>query len=188
MEPSSTTYVALGLLAKRSGSGYDIAAFAERSLRHFWPVNRSQLYTELSRLEELGWASGTAVEQDRYPNKRVYQTTSAGLAALRHWLDGTSHKRRQRTQDAVVLKTFLGSFMNPEHLADQLRDHREHAVMLHAELSAVIEHLDTKGPTGPHRFGRAAARYGVLQAEATIMWTDEVQELLKANPGPTATD
>jgi DNA-binding PadR family transcriptional regulator len=178
MTPSATTFVVLGLLARRPGSGYDIAAFADKSVHFFWPISRSQLYSELSRLEELGWASGTAVYQDRYPNKRVYQTTPAGMAALREWLDAAPQQQRQRTQDAMVLKTFLGAFMSPDRLADQLRDHREQAENLRAKLSAVVGHLDAKGPAGPHRFGRATARYGVLQAEATIAWTEEVQALL----------
>ena len=65
-------------------------------------------------------------------------------------------------------------------------DHKEQAEKLHAELSAVVGHLDAKGPTGPHRFGRAAARYGVLQAEATIAWTEEVQSLLQEQRPPKA--
>ena len=94
MTPSVPTFVVLGLLAKRPGSGYDIVAFAERSVSFFWPLSRSQLYTELSRLEDLGWASGTTVEQDRYPNKRVYEPTPAGMTALREWL------QRQAEEDA----------------------------------------------------------------------------------------
>ena len=179
MTSSAATFVVLGLVARRPGSGYDIAAFADRSVRHFWPISRSQLYTELSRLEELGWASGTAVQQDRYPTKRVYEATPAGLAALRQWLDSAPRQHRQRMQDPVVLRTFLGPHMSRDRLADQLRAHREQAETLCAELSDVVDHLDAKGPVGPHRFGRATARYGVLQAEATIAWTQEVQAMLR---------
>ncbi|MBA3309518.1 MAG: PadR family transcriptional regulator [Nocardioidaceae bacterium] len=186
MAPPVSTFVVLGLLARRPGSGYDVAAFAEKTVRHFWPISRSQLYIELSRLEELGWATGTAVQQDRYPDKRDYETTPAGIAALREWLDESPHRQRQRTQDAVMLKTFLGSYMSPDRLADQLRDYREQAEKLRAELLAVVEHLDAKGPTGPHRFGRATARYGVLQSEATIAWTEEAQTLLDVERGHDA--
>ncbi len=186
MNPSSTTFVVLGLLAKRPGSGYDIAALANRSVRHFWPVSRSQLYTELARLEELGWARGTAVQQDRYPNKRVYETTPTGMSALREWLDSAQPQQRRRNQDLAVLKTFLGAYMDPDRLTGQLRDHREQAEKLRAELEAVIGHLDGSEPSASRRFGRASARYCVLQAEATIAWTEEVQALLDAESGPEA--
>ena len=185
MAPAAMTFVVLGLVAKRPGSGYDIAAFADRSVRHFWPLSRSQLYTELSRLEDLGWVSGITVEQDRYPNKRVYDITSAGTAALREWLEAGSGTQPQRTRDPLVLKTFLGSFMDPDRLAEQLDHHRGQTAELRAKLLAVIGHLDSMETNSSRRFGRASARYGVLQAEATIAWIQEVQALLEAEQGPT---
>lgn len=186
MTPPSSTYVVLGLLAKRSGSGYDVAAFADRSVRFFWPISRSQLYAELARLEEVGWASGTAVQQRRYPNKRVYEITESGAEALSEWLDDAP-LQQGRTQDAMVLRTFLGSHMSPDRLAAQLREHREQAQRTREELSAVVGHLDDKAePTESQRFGRASARYGVLQAEATIAWTEEVEALLEAERGAQA--
>ncbi len=186
MTPSATTFVVLGLLAKRPGSGYDIAALANRSVRHFWPISRSQLYTELARLEELGWATGTVIQQNRYPNKRVYEITPAGMSALREWLDTAPPQPRKRNQDLAVLKTFLGAYMNPDRLADQLRDYQRQAEELHAELSAVIAELDRSEPTASRRFGRASARQCVLQAEATMAWTREVQALLEAEAAPKA--
>lgn len=129
-------------------------------------------------MEQLGWARGQAVQQEKYPNKRVYEATPAGLAALREWLDAPSRTRRQRTQEEIVLKAFLGTHMTPQRLYGQLQEHREHAEEQRRSLAAVVEHLDAKGPVGPHRFARATARYGILQAEATIAWTKEVQALL----------
>jgi len=178
MKPVASTFVVLGLLAKKPGSGYELAAFADRTARFFWPISRSQLYAELSRLEQLGWARGTAVRQERYPDKRVYEPTADGLTALQAWLDDAP-QQRQRGQELTVLMTFLGPFVSRERLADQLRICREQAERLHAELTAVVEHLEGKQEqTESHRFGQASARYGVLQAEATIAWTEEVQALL----------
>jgi len=187
MRPTDATYVVLGLLAKRPGSGYDLAAFADRSVRHFWPISRSQLYAELCRLEELGWASGTTVQQERYPNKRVFQTTPVGLEALRGWLDAEP-RWRARMQEEVVLKAFLGAYMSRDRLAAQLLQYREEADKQRALLTAVVEHLDAKGPGGPHIFGRATARFGILQAEATIAWTDEVRALLAADMAHGSSD
>jgi drug/metabolite transporter superfamily protein YnfA len=68
--------------------------------------------------------------------------------------------------------------MNPDRLADQLQEHRAQAETWRAALSAVVARLDAMDPTASRHFGRASARYGVLQAEATIAWTEEVQALL----------
>ena len=94
--------------------------------------------------------------------------------------------RRQPTQDAIVLRAFLGSYMTRERLAEQLAGHREQAEETLAALTAVVAHLDAKDPTEAHLFGRASARYGVLQAEATIAWTREVQALLARRREPQA--
>lgn len=189
----ASTYVVLGLLARKPGSGYDVAAFAERSARFFWPISRSQLYSELSRLEELGWATGTAVKQDRYPDKRVYEPTPAGMQALRDWLETpntgrtqrTGQRKGQRTQD-IVLRTFLGSYMSQRRLGEQLQDYRVHAEHQHAALSAVMDRIDARGLDYPRALARATARYGVMQAEATIAWTKEVEALLERHSDETA--
>lgn len=180
MAHPASTYVVLGLLAKRPGSGYDTAAFAARSVAYFWPISRTQVYSELARLEELGWASGTVVAQDRYPDKRVYGPTSDGLAALRDWLDAPTP--RQRVQD-VVLRTFFGAYMSPRRLAEHLQEHRQHAEKRHAELTAVVEQLDGRGVDHSRALARVTARYGVLQAQATIAWTVEAQALLEQSEG-----
>ncbi len=172
----ASTYVVLGLLAKKPGSGYDTVAFADRSVRYFWPISRSQVYSELSRLEELGWVSGTVVAQDRYPDKRVYEATPDGLRELRDWLDVPAP--RQRIQD-VVLRSFFGAHMSSQRLSEQLAECRQQAEKLHAELSAIVEHLDAKGLDHSRALSQATARYGVLHAEATIAWTTETQALLE---------
>ncbi len=48
----------------------------------------------------------------------------------------------------------------------------------YAQLSQVIGHIEAKGLDRSRALGRATARYGLLQAEATIAWTKEVQALL----------
>lgn len=180
MTPAVATFVVLGLLAKRPGSGYDIVAFAERSVSFFWPLSRSQLYAELTHLEELGWATGTVVEQDRYPNKRVYEPTPAGMAALREWLEAPAITQKQRTRDPMVLKTFLGTYMSPERLAEQLKEHRDQAAQRRAKLLAVLARIDAQDPTPSRNYGRAAARYGILQAEAAMAWAEEVLPLAES--------
>lgn len=177
----------LGLLAKRPGSGYDLAALAERSIHHFWPISRSQLYSELPRLEELGWAEGVVVAQERYPNKRVYVPTAAGLDALRTWLDAPANEG-QRTRNGALLKVFLGAFMSRDRLEHLLVRHRDDAERRRAELTAVAEDLRAQELTEARRYGLAAVRYGILQTEATITWVEETRTLLfpESAGGPAA--
>lgn len=173
-----TTFVVLGLLAKHPGSGYDLVAFAERSVAYFWPITRSQLYSELARLETLGYAKSTAVAQERYPDKRVYEPTPAGLDALRAWLD-EPRLERTRTKNGVLLRIFFGGFMSPERTRAMLAQYRARAEQQRDELADIAEHLHAEGLTTGRLFGLATVRYGILQAEADIAWTDETEALLE---------
>src|SRR6266511_1189113 len=76
----TTAFAVLGLLSLRDLSGYELAAFADQSLAYFWPMHRSLVYRELRRLEDGGYIAGTAVAQDRVPDKRVYRLTERGRA------------------------------------------------------------------------------------------------------------
>lgn len=177
MRLSTTAFVTLGLIAKHPGSGYDLAALAERSIAHFWPIPRSQLYSELTRLEDLGYLSGTAVRQDRLPDKRVYQATESGLAALREWLD-TEGFERLRSKNAALLKFFFGKFMTPERLGPLLQEYRRDAENRREELVAIATRLQSQ-ITPERLFGLATLRHGILQAEAAVAWTIEAETLIE---------
>lgn len=79
----SLRYAALGLLAKRPGSGYDLLRRFERTIGNFWVATQSQLYTELGRLER----DGCIKVVDTGPRSRkVYSATDAGRADLAEWI------------------------------------------------------------------------------------------------------
>jgi len=177
MSLPTTTYVTLGLIAKHPGSGYDIAALAERSIAHFWPVPKSQLYSELTRLEDSGFVAGVTVRQDRFPDKRVYEVTEAGLVALREWLDDQGFERL-RSKNAALLKFFFGKFMTPERLASLLQEYRSDAEQRRGELLAIAGRLESQ-LTPERLFGPATIRHGILQAEAALAWTNETEKLIQ---------
>src|SRR5207245_7840449 len=68
-------------------SGYDLHQAVDRSVRHMWPISKSQVYAELARLEPLGLVGGTDVPQERLPDKRVFSLTGAGEGGLDEWLE-----------------------------------------------------------------------------------------------------
>jgi PadR family transcriptional regulator AphA len=51
---SMTSYGVLGLLTFGAMSGYDLTKQAERSIGYFWTPAKSQVYSELRRLAEMG--------------------------------------------------------------------------------------------------------------------------------------
>ena len=167
-----TSYAVLGLVDKiPASSGYQLAAVAEESLACFWPISRTLLYRELRRLEDLGWVQGTAVRQQRLPDKRTYTLTAAGRQALADWLTQPGHGPTV-LRNGFLLKFFYGMRMDPVDLRRLMSDYREALQADLARLTALVDELKDRPRA---RVGRLAALHGVRVAQAQLGWLDEVE-------------
>lgn len=177
MLPTSS-FVVLGLLSKISPlSGYDITAFADRSVAHFWSISRTLVYRELARLEELGYVEANHVVQERLPDKRIYAPTPDGLAALDEWLADPTIPLTS-AKHGFLVKFFFADRMSHHRVDSLLADYQESTAEQVADLSAIANHLADMPDA---IFGLLAARYGVLAAEARLRWLREVEEVLGAH-------
>lgn len=91
--------VLLSLLAERSMHGYQANALLEfRKVRDWAGVSRPQIYYSLDKLARLGFlASAEPEEAGGGPERRVFETTAIGRAALADALerqDWTQHTER----------------------------------------------------------------------------------------------
>ncbi|MEZ0067011.1 DNA-binding PadR family transcriptional regulator [Streptacidiphilus sp. MAP12-20] len=120
-----TSWAVLGLLSfGRELSGYDLKKWADQSLGFFyWSPSYSQIYSELRRLESVGYAASEEVAGD-IRAKRLYRITPVGEDALRAWA-------RETPVEPVVLKhgpmlrLWLGHLQDPERLREMLLAQRE---------------------------------------------------------------
>jgi DNA-binding PadR family transcriptional regulator len=105
MELTHTSYVILGLLYERPGSGYDIKQTADHSTRHFWAISFGQIYPELKRLTEEG-----LVEVEESPTgsrqRNVYRITEPGREALAFWVADTTRSPCE-IRDEMLLKVYF---------------------------------------------------------------------------------
>src|SRR5436309_11686118 len=97
----SLRYGLLGLLAGEPRSGYDLSRYFAVSMGNVWPAQHSQIYPELARLVAEGLITQTG-EGPR--GRKVYQTTPAGLEALRDWMRQTEPDYSIR--DGALLRLF----------------------------------------------------------------------------------
>lgn len=153
-------------------SGYDLNAFAERTIGYFWPLSRSAIYKELARLEAMGYVSGSVVVQERLPDKRLFELTPAGEQALDDGL-AESDFAPHRPRDGFLLKLFLAHRLPPQALTDMLEEFRARCEQDLADLTALCERLR---PRPESRFGWLAACYGVEQARARLRWLEAARE------------
>lgn len=176
---STTSSVVLGIVAKRPMSGYDLAALATRSIAHFWPISKSQVYAELARLEADGYVAGTHVEQDNRPDKRRYELTAAGDEALTGWLEGDDYPP-DRTRSGFLAKFFFGEQISTARRIAMLGEYRAEVDAYRGELQAIVDKLEERPGSA---YGRATALYGVLTADAKLEWADRMIEDLRDPPG-----
>ncbi|MEM9516905.1 MAG: PadR family transcriptional regulator [Actinomycetota bacterium] len=179
-----TSYTLLGYLSITPMSGYDLATAIHGSVSQFWPVSKSQIYKELPQLEADGLVAGTDVSQERRPDKRVYNATTAGLAELDRWL-ANDDLPGAVARIPELLKLFFGHRMSHDALRSMLLVERAAQVAANERFETIIAHLDTEPAA---RYVRATARYGLLTGKAWIQWADETladldREPVDATPG-----
>ena len=116
----ANAYAILGLVSFGEMSGYDLKRFADRSIHHFfWSPSASQVYSELRRLESMGYVTERRVEQRTRPDKRLYRITSLGREELGRWLDRPDVDQGVR-KSTFLLKLFFRRDASYQVAIDQL--------------------------------------------------------------------
>lgn len=169
---TTTEAALLGLLRKRPMSGYDLQKDVQRSIGYFWAPAKTQTYATLPKLVAADYATQEKVAQDARPDKVVYAITAAGREALREWVEGAPLDAGQ-ARNLILLKVYFGEEAEPGALARQLRERREDAEQLLAEL----EQLERDG-AGASPYEAITRRWGFLYAEALRRWTEEAEAAL----------
>src|SRR5208282_6116003 len=173
---AATAHVVLGLVSIRPMTGYDLAAYAERSIGNFFPLTRSHIYSELDRLGRLGLLDATEIPQEDAPTKRVYEITPAGSDEIRLWLEDPVIKE-ERSRSLFLVRIFFGDRSSPEQLAALLDDFESRALVRRDRLAAIADKL--AGRPGAV-FRRSTAMFGVRREQANLDWVAEVRPMLLA--------
>lgn len=157
MVPAS--YVVLGLVRIGASSGYQIKRAAELSVRFFWALSPTQIYTELKRLEAAGLIRGRDDPRgDR--QRRTYQITVDGERALRDWLLSQAEPTVE-WRDEGLLKLFFADVLEPADALGAIRAIRTRSDRLKRRFDETIEPAGkTLEARGEHRFPWITARFG----------------------------
>lgn len=179
-ELPATSWAILGMLTFGTMSGYDLGKMVTRSIGHFFSPAKSQIYSELRRLVDLGFASVEHVTQTERPNKRLYSITPEGRRQLRQWLE-SSALEPETFRSPFLLKLFFGRLVAPETLMTQVKEAHELARQELAELEAV--EAEIRG-NPRYLYPNLVLRFGLEHNRASVRWTAEVlRELEKLHAG-----
>ncbi len=185
------TYGVLGLLAfGGSMSGYDLKQAFDCSLAPLWNATHSQIYNELRRMLVLGWVEMERHEQESRPDKKVYQITQAGRAALGAW-QTQQPVRGLQMRDEVLLRFIFGSFAEPQALAITLRaaikDHEQRMELYRLTAQRLPPTPPGNGAlagqnTGsePDPFFVELARFAIMFEETYLHWLQQAMAFVEA--------
>ncbi|MCX5149197.1 MULTISPECIES: PadR family transcriptional regulator [unclassified Streptomyces] len=162
-----TAWAVLGLLSfPGERTGYELKKWADSSLRFFyWSPAISQIYAELRRLEELGYAASARSGPEEARAKRRYAITDAGREALAGWASDTAEAGPPVLKHGLLLRVWLGHLAEPERLRAMVGDHLERT---RGELAAVREAMEQAGGVPEWAFPALALRWSERQHLAEL--------------------
>jgi DNA-binding PadR family transcriptional regulator len=175
---STSSLAVLGLVSIRPTSGYDLVAFADRSIAYFWSIPRSQVYRELPRLEELGLIAGTHVPQTSAPDKRVHEITEEGQSRPRAWVESPTLPT-PGSKDGFLLKVLMARYARPESLGPLLCNYRESVKFELTHLQAIVE------PTRRLRAASVTSGRGGASCTPEPAWRGPAKQRHPWRPTPT---
>ncbi|MFD8023381.1 PadR family transcriptional regulator [Streptomyces lavendulae] len=178
-----TAWAVLGLLSfPGERTGYELKKWADSSLRFFyWSPAISQIYAELRRLEELGYAASARSGPEEVRAKRRYAITDAGRAALAGWASDTAEAGPPVLKHGLLLRVWLGHLSEPERLRAMVEEHMDRTL---AELTAVREAMAHAAEVPEWAFPTLALRWSERQHLAEL----ELAEALLADLAQAGTD
>ncbi len=175
---SSSQEVLLGLLTVEPMSGYDLGQSIRASIGFFWNESYGQIYPNLKKLAAAGLVTAKTEKQKGKPDRQVYSITRGGRQHLERWLAVEPQPEIPRNE--LLLKLFFGVQAGPEtvigyveRMAKRERAYLEKFRQIERELIAQMPRY----PDAP--YWRMTARFGQLELEAHLRWTDETLVALR---------
>lgn len=157
----------LGFLHAGEASGYELLGVAEVFIGDFWSLTRSQVYRELTALEQRGLvvagATGTR-------SRRPYTLTDAGREEFAAWV--AEPPGTEQIRYPLLLTLAFGAFLDTGTLLGYVEQHRG----THRERLA--GYLDTEAQGGLDPYQRATLRFGIHYERAALAWMDELPAIL----------
>lgn len=169
-------YAILGLLNRRSMTGYDLMKEFNMDLVNFWYARHSQIYPELKKLTQEGLITFATVIQGEKMEKKLYSITPMGKEDFTAWLL-EEDLLEPTPKDIFRLKTYFIESMDLERMID----HFEYQLKQRLEKLNKLEHTMSQHPyrekvgkIGTAKYGDYIVLKGAIMREKTyIQWLEE---------------
>jgi DNA-binding PadR family transcriptional regulator len=116
----NTQDVILGLLHKRSFTGYEMKHLFETVFSFFFDASFGTIYPTLSKMEQLGYITKENIAQESRPNKNVYTITALGKEQFTEYLNSPVEKESVRSD--FHMRMFFGEYAQEETTVKWIED------------------------------------------------------------------
>lgn len=182
--PTTTLgFALLGLLARRSLTGYELSQRMKVPIGYFWTASHSQIYPELARLESQGLVDAEVVPGPGPRDNKRYRITSDGRATLADWV--VTPRPEPPVRDELLLRVYSMWLADPDRAAAMI----EARIAGHIATAAEYRRLESEilaahdgGPPIDHPdFGSwATLRRGASYERHALAWCRWMLDQLRA--------
>lgn len=134
-------YILLGLLSKKSMSGYELNRSFKNEIGEFWQAKHSQIYPELAKMEERGIIEHEVEITGMKLEKKIYRLTEEGKILLNEWIHTLTNELPVNRDEFVLKLYFVKDVNDPalREIIEQQRDlHEEKRVHLLARKAVIF--------------------------------------------------
>lgn len=163
-------YAILGLLNRKSMTGYDLGKEFNLQLAQFWNAKHSQIYPELKKLVNEGLIIYNIEISGDVLEKKLYTITEKGKEEFLDWLN--KYEKMEATPKNIFrLKMYFSNNLEVSTrinlLEHQLKQHEERLNFLYSQ----IERYDTLPSLDSSDFGDYLVLEGsIIREKGTIKW------------------
>ena len=176
MSENRSRFAVLGALSLGPMAGYDVRAFFEEGVSHFWRESYGQIYPMLKDLARDGLAVPRAGRNGA--RRTVYEITSAGRSALATWLRQPAEDQPVRLE--ILLKLFFaseGDRGTAMRLLVEFRDRHKARLALYEEIKRTTTRNYPEHPNLANWL--VTLSYGAHVSRALLAWCDESLKTLE---------
>lgn len=179
----SLRYGLLGLLTYYDMTGYDLKKSFENSLQFMWSAKSSQIYRELSKMENEELVLSRIETQDKKFDRRVYSITSFGKKSFEKWMKNFPNDLEAPIRDEFIVRVFFGENIITEDLIFEIKrfkKQKEEALAVLLMVSKSSEESAIKGGLEKsYYYWTLTIKKALKEIKAEIEWAEEAIEELR---------
>lgn len=174
--PLTIEWSLLGFLRQEPMHGYQIYQRLSKSqgMGLVWHLKQSQLYALLGKLERREYVTYAIEQQEGRPDRKVYELTEAGRAALLAWVR-TPVARGREFRMEFLAKLYFARQEGEQIVAELLSEQRMACRGWLDELETeAAEHVDEDA----NEYAHLVYQFRIGQMEAVLAWIDLCEQTL----------